>query len=195
MRSLTGHTLDSTVTTTFGYMSGKDKGFFGTSAQLPHNRDDIRYNVPRFLDNDCVTNPHIESFNFILIMERSTRNSRSGNNHRFELRYWCHNPCPTHLKHNVANNGRHLFCRKLERNTPSRCFAGITETILHTPLICFDNNTINKIILSFRFFLPMFPISNRTIDVFHEFVVWVHLEPKLREEYELTLLRFWQHHS
>src|SRR3989344_7819775 len=75
IRCLPGNTLDGA--TAVLDIFGKRKLFFFARAHLFDDRDNIGNHIPRFLQNDRVSNAHIEASNLIFIMECRTRDHRT----------------------------------------------------------------------------------------------------------------------
>src|SRR3989344_9637181 len=94
-------------------------------------------------------------------------------------------PGASHLKGYRFKHGGYLLGGKLERDGESGRFAGISERLLISFLVDFNDNAVDKIFFVVFFLRPLLPIGNGSLDMPNLFEVAVHLESKSLEEHEL----------
>ena len=99
--------------------------------ELLLDRDDLRNDLPCFLDQYGISDADILFRNKILIVERSIGNGGSGQAHRLHYRLGCEYACAAHLNHNVHHLGALLLRRILECGRPAGKFCSAAQ---HVPL-------------------------------------------------------------
>ncbi len=109
----------------------------------PHNLGD---HIAGLVNHDRVAHTHVLAVNLVDVMQRGTRDGGAGHRHRVELGHGGKHAGAAHLHANLAQDGRLLLGRELERNGPARCASGKAQLILLCERIDLHHHAVDVIV-------------------------------------------------
>ena len=165
------------------------KNFLLACAHFSEHLYDIGDDVSSFLQNNRITDTHVEPTDLINIVQCCTRDCRSIHKNGTKVCHGSNRPRASDLYDNVFDNRRHLFCREFECNNEPRCLPRVSKSLLHSPIIYFEHDSIKEIILFFFFCFPFTPVLDDIIDIFCEMIFFVYPKSERSQKLQFIFLR------
>ena len=99
-------------------------------ALVGHRPHDLGDHVARLVHHDRVAHAHVLAVHLVDIVQRGARDGGAGHRHRVELGHRGEHARAAHLHADLAQNGRLLLGRELERDGPARGTGGKAQLVL-----------------------------------------------------------------